>query len=162
MSTTDIFYASVVITLVVGIFSIALSYVDVTGLAIIHNATSTLPTVQGISQLHSDLTTFSTFFPDIAAFMCILLILESWVLSFYIKAHPLAAVGAIFLLFVYLIPSFYVSNVAVQVARLPEFASVISNAGVLMVLFINMPVILLFGAGIDIIIAFLAATDRIG
>lgn len=166
MSTLDIFYSVVVISFIMGIFGLAFSYTDVTVVTAVSNlfnqtyAQTGYQEMPALQQMSSFFYQFSFIFPDMAALSAIILIASSWMLSFFIKAHPLAAIGAIAMLVVYTIASFYVSNVAVQVARLPVFSAIVTNAGasgLLLLLWINMPVILVIASVIDIAIAFTAA-----
>lgn len=156
MSTLDIFYATVVIAFVVGLLSMFFSYADYTTIGYIQNATNVLPNIAGPSTLLSDSKQFSLFFPDLTALMVMILITESWILSFYLSSHPVAAVLGIFALFAYMIISYYVSNEAVAIARESVFAPIISASNPLLFIFINMPTILAFAAVIDIAIAFTA------
>ena len=159
MTMEDIFYTSVVVCFVVGILSLFLSYATTTGISALSagiNATG-LPNLPGVVSLSSGLYNFAFFFPDLAAIMVIVLIIQTWILSWFIKAHPLAAVSGIFALFGYTIVSFFVSNAVVGVARLPLFSPVIAFANPLLFLFINMPVVLFLAGIVDIAVALTAA-----
>lgn len=157
-----------------GIFGLAFSTIDIQSInatshafnityAALPGTTNTLvyQNIHGsIQSLSNTLYQFSFFFPDLAAIGCILLIVESWMLSFFIKAHPLAAVGAIAMLLVYTIASFFISNSAITIARLPVFSAVIANAGassLLLVIWINAPILLVLASVVDIGIAFTAS-----
>ena len=89
--------------------------------------------------------------------MTLLLILETWMLSYFIRASPLAAIYSVAMLVAYTIVSFFVSNTAIVVARLPVFAAIAGSGNLLFLMYLNMPVILVFASLIDIIISFLAA-----
>lgn len=164
MSTLDIFYAAVVISFVLGILGLAFSYTDTSAISAVASAMNQtynslgLQPLPGFQQLSNNLYAFSFFFPEIAAIAVILLCIESLIMSFFIKAHPLAAVFAIFMLVVYTIASFFVSNISVQVARLAIFSNVVSGpATLLLIIWINMPVILVFFSVIDTAIALTAS-----
>ena len=165
ISTFDIFMSVVVISFIMGIVGLSFSYLDVLGIGTtssIFNQTYTtmhLPPNQAIQTLSSNLYQFSFVFPTIAAIATLLLIIESWMLSFFIKAHPLAAVGAIAMLVVYTLVSFYVSNASIGIIRLPVFQAIVNSgsANLLIVIWLNMPIILLFSSIVDIAIAFTAS-----
>ena len=170
MTVLDIFATIVIISFVVGIISIVLSYVTFTGTTILIQLNTNL-NASGIHQLPAINTLlqnsnqFSLTFPTIAFAMVVILIVESLLLSFFIKSHPLAAVLAILLLFVYAGVSMFVSNAALTFVRVlsatntpyVSFATIISNAGPLVFLWINMPYILVFVGLIDIGVALVAA-----
>lgn len=139
------------------------SYTDLTALAAINPAIQQAATAQGLTIMPSIVQQgnffeqFVLFFPDLAAIATLLLIIESFIFSYYIKSSPLGAIFAIAMLFIYTIISFYVANAAIQIARLAIFSGIISSANLLILIYINMPVILLFASCIDIIIAITAA-----
>lgn len=159
ITTEDIFFSIVVICFVVGIFSMALSYTDTTAISMLSSALnqSTLTQMASVQTLASNLYQFSFFFPDLAALMVIVLIIQSFILSFFIKAHPLSAIMGVFSLFGYAIASFYVSNIAVTIVRLPLFTTVIPFSNPLLFLFINMPPILVICGIVDIAVALTAS-----
>jgi hypothetical protein len=157
MSATDIFFSLCVISLILGIIAMTFSYADVTALGYISNAVSTLPNIQGPATLSADLTNFSYFFPDLAAMATLILVASSLMLSWYLKAALLAAIGAIFMLIVYTIASFFISNVAVQIAHLGIYSTIISHANLLLLIWINMPSLLVLFCVVDIGIALTAA-----
>jgi hypothetical protein len=146
-----------------GTLGLSFAYADTTTISYISSAINStyknanITPVVNTNALSNALYNFSFFFPDIAAIACILLIIESWMLSFFIKAHPLAAVGATAMLTLYTIGSFYVSNVAIQIARLAIFSGVVSSSNLLFLIWLNMPVILVIAGVVDIAIALSAA-----
>jgi hypothetical protein len=157
MTTYDQFISTVVVVFIAGIFSLVLSWMDITTIGYIVLAFSHSPNLPAIATLSSNLITFASFLPDFAAIIGLILMIESWILSYFIKSHPLGAVMGIFLLFGFTIVSFYVSNTAVQVARLPWMSPVLLHASLLLFMFINMPIILIFACIVDIGIALTAA-----
>jgi len=162
MTALDQFTVVVVILFVVGIFSLVLTYLDLVGLSAIHGAFDGIQTYPAITQMVNNFGTLADFFPTLAVLMVITMIITSWMLSWFQKNHPLAAVVAIVFMVFYVMVSFFVSNEAVTVARLPIFSSVLSSANLLLLFFINMPVILFLATIVDIFIAVAAATGRIG
>lgn len=159
ITTEDIFFSLVIICFVIGILSMLFSWMDVTSLGYISNAINQtgLPQLPAVQTLSSNLTQFSYFFPDLAALMVVVLIVQSWILSFFIKAHPLSAIMGVFSLFGYAIASFFVSNAAVSIARLALFSPIIAFSNPLLFLFLNMPPILVICGIIDIAIALTSA-----
>lgn len=157
MSVTDIFFATCVISFIMGLFALSLSYVDYVAIGYLINATNSLPNTPGVLSLLQNTQQLSLFWPDIAALATIILILESWILSFFIKAHPLAAVSGVFMLFAYTIVSFFISNTAIGLARMAIFAPIISNANPLLLIWINAPILCVIGGVVDIAIALTAA-----
>ena len=151
-----------------GLFALSFSYLDVIGLTYISNAfnqtyaQSGIVPVVNVQSLSNSLYQFSFFWPDLAAICSLILIVESWMLSFFLRATPLAAVPSIFLLVVYTVASMEVSNAAVNIARLPVWQPIIAQGGLLLILWVNMPVILIIASIIDIAIALLGAAARLG
>ena len=151
----DIFFSVCVISAIVGIIFMAMSYVDVTGISEVSNATAGLPTYTP-STMASSFTQTALFLPTLAVIMVVVLILESWILSAFIKASPLSAVVAIAFLVVYTIASFFISNAMIQVMNVVPIFHNATNANLLFLFFANMPTILVFATVIDIGIAMLA------
>lgn len=143
------------LALIIGIPSMFFSYIDFTGIGYVSQAVNQtgIPLMPSINTLSSNLQQFSLFFPDLALLCIVILVADSWILSFYIKADLLGAVIAVFSLFAYTIASFFVSNAAVTVARNPVFAPIIASANPLLFFYINLPVILIICCVIDIAIA---------
>ena len=170
MTTLDVFAAIVVISFVVGIISIVLSYVTFTGTSILIQLNGNLNSsgihqLPAINTLLQNSNQFSLTFPTIAFIMVLILVIESLLLSFFIKSHPLAAVLAIVLLFVYAGISMFVSNAAISFVRIlsntsspyVSFSTIINSAGPLVFLWVNMPYILVFVGILDIAVALISA-----
>jgi hypothetical protein len=104
----------------------------------------------------SSLTQTALLFPTLAVIMVIVLIIESWILSAFIKASPLSAVVALAFLVVYTIASFFIANTMVQVMDSVPMFHTATNANLLFLFFGNMSQILVFCTIIDISIAMLA------
>ena len=134
---------------------LSLSYVDVTGIAAVSNATAGIPTYTP-SSMSSSFTQTALLFPTLAVIMVVVLIIESWILSAFIKASPLSAVVALAFLVVYTIASFFIANPMVQVMDSVPIFHTATNANLLMLFYANMSDILVFSAIIDIGIAMLA------
>ena len=134
---------------------LSLSYVDVTGIAAVSNATAGIPTYTP-SSMSSSFTQTALLFPTLAVIMVVVLIIESWILSAFIKASPLSAVVALAFLVVYTIASFFIANTMVQVMDSVPIFHTATNANLLMLFYANLSYILVFSAIIDIGIAMLA------
>ena len=105
---------------------------------------------------------FATFFPDLGVILAIVLIAETWMLSAFIKSHPLAAVVGIISLFAYTIAAFFISNAMIGAVRgvgnaIPSFANYLSFAGPIIQFWIYLPIIGIVATIIDISIAVVAA-----
>jgi hypothetical protein len=111
------------------------------------------PAVQAANGLNTQLRGFILFLPDLAALGIICLMAQCFILSWFIQSHPLAAVGGIFLLVIFTLISFYISNFSIQIASLSVFASIIGSAGLLLEILINLPVIMLVSCCADIAIS---------
>ncbi len=166
MTALDIFIGVVIAGLfVAGIISIALGYADWYVIGIIQNLNAGLPPSvnpgTAANSLLSFSSTFSQFFPTLAVALSIALMAETWLLSAFIKSHPLAAVVGIVALVFYTIASFYIANTAIGVVRmltvLPQFSSYIASANPLLYAWIYLPYILVVGTIIDITIGIVAA-----
>ena len=134
---------------------LSLSYIDVTGIAAVSNATAGIPTYTP-SSMSSSFTQTALLFPTLAVIMVVVLIIESWILSAFIKASPLSAVVALAFLVVYTIASFFIANTMVQVMDSVPIFHTATNANLLMLFYANLSYILVFSAIIDIGIAMLA------
>ena len=163
MTVRDIFTATILVSYVVGIISLIMSYVVFTGTGILIAMNANMINNNGIQQMPAINTllqnsqSFSLVFPDLAGFMVVILITETIILSFFIKAHPLASVLAILMLFVYAGASFFVSNVLVSIARMSVWAPIIASANWLTFIWINAPVILVIAGLVDIAAAWVSA-----
>lgn len=162
----DIFAAIFVAGFVITLIAFALTWAVFTSLSYTTPVFTALQTQLGVSnapeviavnQLNSNLQGFILFIPDLGALMIILMIIASWILSFQIKAHPLAAVGAIFLLVPFTIISYYISNTLIQIFSISMFSTIIGSAGLLLEFWINAPVILVICTIIDIAICLTAS-----
>lgn len=156
MTTLDMFGVIVILTFTVGVFSMVLTYIVYSGLTYLQTATANIPVYPGFDII-SHAKAFSLFIPTFAALMIVALIGQAFILSFFIKAHPLSAIIALLLLFGYTIISFYVSNTLIQIARLPLFSPFASSSNFLFFFFLNLPVILVVCSVVDIGIALTAA-----
>ena len=134
---------------------LALSYIDVTGISAVSTATAGIPTYTP-SSMSSSFTQTALLFPTLAVIMVVVLIIESWILSAFIKASPLSAVVAIAFLVVYTIASFFIANTMVQVMDSVPIFHTATNANLLFLFYANMSSILVFACIIDIGIAMLA------
>lgn len=150
------FVVIVIVSLCVGIIMMSLSLATYTALTYICPVIGALPSYGGFNNC-SFAESFELSLMTWAFIMVMILIAEAWLLSFYIEAHPLAAVVGVFSLIIYVIVSFYVSNAAVGLARLAVFSPIIANANLLLYLYINLSPILIFATLIDIGIAVTAS-----
>lgn len=162
MTALDIFVGVICIGLFVsGIFTMSLGFADWYVIGVIQNFNAGLPASvnpgSAVASLLSFSSTFSTFMPTLSVILMIVLIAETWMLSAFIKSHPLAAVVGIVSLIFYTIASFFISNIAIQVARLPIFANYVGYANPLLVAFIYAPYILVIATLIDLTIGIVAA-----
>ncbi|MGC9099614.1 MAG: hypothetical protein ACP5HW_03675 [Candidatus Micrarchaeia archaeon] len=156
MSAIDIFTAVVIIGFVLGLLLMIVSFIGLTGMGAIkelNNVTTQNPvgsTIVGFGN------SFYTFFPSLTVIFVFILIIESWMLSAFLKSHPLAAVvGIVFLVF-YTIISFFVSNYAVMLLKNPVFNNLVSHNMLLALFYLNMPTILVISTIVDIFIGVLA------
>jgi hypothetical protein len=157
------FFVIVIVSFVVGILLLTISYFGLTtmsALAQINTVAANTPgigVVPGGATMVSFGTRFFKFFPDITVIFVIIMIAESWMLSAFLKSHPLGAVVAIVFLVLYTIVSFYISNEAVAILKTGVFNSVLPSNSLLALFYLNMPVILIFATIIDIAIGVMAA-----
>ncbi|MEM3470588.1 MAG: hypothetical protein QXZ36_07600 [Thermoproteota archaeon] len=161
MAAYDIFFAVVILSTILEIIFLPLTYVVYSSMSLVQNAIANIPTFAPVSSITTMSKSFILFIPTAAALMVYLLILESWILSFFIKGHPLGAVYAIVMLFVFTIASFFVANEVVVLTRAiqaasPTFATILSNSSFMLFTIINMPYILVFATVVDIGIAVVA------
>jgi hypothetical protein len=87
---------------------------------------------------------------------------ETWMLSAFIKSHPLAAVVGVVSLFAYTIAAFFISNAMIGAVRgvanaIPSFASYLGFAGPIIQFWIYLPIIGVVATIIDLTIAVVAA-----
>ena len=162
MTALDIFVGVICVGLFVsGIITMSLGFADWYVIGVIQNFNNGLPASvnpgSAVASLLSFSSTFATFMPTLSVILMIVLIAETWMLSAFIKSHPLAAVIGIVSLVFYTIASFFIANTAIQVARLPIFANYIGYANPLLVAFIYAPYILVIATLIDLTIGIVAA-----
>ncbi len=157
MTTTDIFFAVVVIGLIFGLVAQVFSYMDVTALGYINSAFVNLPNILNTTSTTNAFTTISYFWPTMAGLAIILLIAATWVLSFNIKASPLAAVYGTVLLWIYTGISFYVANAEVMLEQTSFFSAFAAHASFLVLIWVNGPILLAIAGVVDIGISILGS-----
>lgn len=156
MTVLDIFVAVIVVASVLGLIMLTLSYVAITGITFVSNATANLPTYTPTS-LASSLQSTALFLPDIAVILIIVLIVFSWMLSAFIKSNPLAVVISISWLIFYTVVAFFMAHYMISTIDATSiFASLGSSPNILYLFWANMPIILLVSSIVDITIAVLA------
>ncbi len=156
MSAIDIFTAVVIIGFVLGLLLMIASFIGLTGMSAINDLNNDVGQNPVGSTIVSFGNSFYTFFPSITVIFVFILVIESWMLSAFLKSHPLAAVvGMVFLTF-YTIISFFISNYAVMLLKNPIFNSLISHNSLLALFYLNMPTILVISTVIDVFIGVLA------
>lgn len=133
-----------------------LAYFDFVGITAVSNSFNGIQTMTP-SNFSSNMLQTALFLPNIGALMILIMIGSSWMLSFFFKAHPLAAIYAIAMLIIYLAISFFVSNAMIQVMRISSFSTILPNAGLLVYIMMNMPLILVFATVVDVAIAIISA-----
>lgn len=152
MTVIDIFYAVIIVSSILGLIMLSISYVVVSGINLISSAVANIPTYTPTS-LSSGLISTAEFLPTIAVILVIVLIVFSWMLSAFIKASPIGAVISIGWLILYTIIAFFMSHFLISAARISIFTSLGANANLLFLFWANMPVILVFATIVDIVIA---------
>ncbi len=152
MTSLDQFFAIVVVASVVGLLLLSLSYVDVSAITVIDNATANITTFTPASFAQANIST-AKFFGTIAVILVIVLIIYSWMLSAFIKASPLSSVISIAYLIVYSIVAILMSHYMIDAAHISIFTSLGGSANLVFLFWANMPVILIFATVIDIGIA---------
>lgn len=159
MTVEDVAISLNAICFIIGILSLFFAYADTTAISQLSHAINQtgLPQMPSVQALSSNLYNFSFFFPDLAILMVVVMITQSFILDFFIKSHPLAAVSGVLTLFGYTIISFFVSNAFITVARLSIFSGVISFANPLLFIMINAPVITLICGCVSIALCLTAA-----
>ena len=167
MTATDIFIGVIIIgTVIAGLITVFLGYADYYVIGTIQNFNKGLPPSVNPGAATTSLLNFSssfaTFFPDLSVVLAIVLMAETWMLSAFIKSHPLAAVVGVVSLFAYTIAAFFISNAMIGAVRgvanaIPSFASYLSFAGPIIQFWIYLPIIGVVATIIDISIAVVAA-----
>lgn len=155
MSALDIFFAVVVFSSILTLIALVLTLVVVDGIGYVNNAVANVPTMTP-SSFSGNMESTAMFLPTLAGLMVIMMIAASWILSFFIKSHPLGAVYAMVFLILYTIVSLFVSNAMVQVLRLNVFSTVIGSGSLPIFIIVNMPIILIFATLVDIAISVFA------
>ena len=167
MTATDIFIGVIIIgTVIAGLITVFLGYADYYVIGTIQNFNKGLPPSvnpgSSTTKLLSFSSNFATFFPDLSVVLAIVLMAETWMLSAFIKSHPLAAVVGVVSLFAYTIAAFFISNAMIGAVRgvgnaIPSFATYLGFAGPIIQFWIYLPIIGVIATIIDITIAVVAA-----
>lgn len=157
MTATDIFIVVVFISAIAGLLTLSASYVAVTGISALVNATANIPSYTPSSLFSNSISTVE-FLPTASVILVIVMILFAWMLSAFIKASPLGAVISIAWLVIYTIAATFMSHYLISAARISVFTSMGTNANFIFLFWANMPIILIFATIIDIAIAMLALT----
>lgn len=156
MTVLDIFMAVIVVSSILGLLLLAVSYISVNGMTLVQNATANIPTYTPAS-LTTSLQSTVSFLPTLSVICVIVLIVFSWMLSAFIKSNPLAVVISIIWLIVYTIIAFFMSHYLIStVEGITIFQSLGSGPNLLYLFWANLPIILLVASLVDITIAVLA------
>lgn len=156
MTAIDMFESIVVVSAVLSLLCMAVSYVAISGLTSLQTSIAGIPTYTPSSLINGGIA-IAQWLPAASVIFVMVLIIFSWMLSAYIKASGLGAVISIAWLSIYTIISFFVSNALVDAVRsVPQFISLGASINFVLLFWANMPLILLFSTIIDIGIAFLA------
>lgn len=156
MTVLDIFMAVIVVSSVLGLLLLAVSYISVNGMTLVQNATANIPTYTPAS-LTTSLQSTVSFLPTLSVIFVIVLIVFSWMLSAFIKSNPLAVVISIIWLIFYTIIAFFMSHYLIStVEGITIFQSLGSGPNLLYLFWANLPIILLVASLVDITIAVLA------
>jgi hypothetical protein len=156
MTVLDIFMAVIVVSSVLGLLLLAVSYISVNGMTLVQNATANIPTYTPAS-LTTSLQSTVSFLPTLSVIFVIVLIVFSWMLSAFIKSNPLAVVISIIWLIFYTIIAFFMSHYLINtVEGITIFQSLGSGPNLLYLFWANLPIILLVASLVDITIAVLA------
>ncbi len=156
MTVLDIFMAVIVVSSVLGLLLLAVSYISVNGMTLVQNATANIPTYTPAS-LTTSLQSTVSFLPTLSVIFVIVLIVFSWMLSAFIKSNPLAVVISIIWLIFYTIIAFFMAHYLIStVEGITIFQSLGSGPNLLYLFWANLPIILLVASLVDITIAVLA------
>lgn len=156
MTVLDIFMAVIVVSSVLGLLLLAVSYISVNGMTLVQNATANIPTYTPAS-LTTSLQSTVSFLPTLSVICVIVLIVFSWMLSAFIKSNPLAVVISIIWLIFYTIIAFFMAHYLIStVEGITIFQSLGSGPNLLYLFWANLPIILLVASLVDITIAVLA------
>jgi len=158
MTTLDIFWAVVVVSSALGLLMLTLSYVGITGMSYIANATANMPSYYNVQSATSMFSGTESFLVSLSVFFVIILIAVSWMLGAFFKASPLSAVVSIVWLFLYTAASIFVSHYLIATAKMITIYNTLGGSGNLLFLFwANMPTILVIASLVDLAIAVTAA-----
>jgi hypothetical protein len=156
MTVLDIFVAVIIVSSVLGLLLLSLSYVAVNGITLVQNVTANIPTFTPAS-FSANLKSTASFLPAISVIFVVVLIVFSWMLSAFIKSSPLAVVVSIVWLIFYTMVSFFMAHYLIStVDGIAVFSSLGSSPNLLYLFWANMPLILLVASLVDIGIAALA------
>lgn len=156
MTVLDIFVAVIVVSSILGLMLLSLSYVAITGITVLQNATANIPSFTPTS-LSASLKTTASFLPTLAVIFVVVLIIFSWMLSAFIKSNPLAVVISIVWLIFYTIISFFMAHYLIStVDGIAVFKSLGASPNLLYLFWANIPIILLVASLVDIAIAVMA------
>jgi len=158
MTMLDIFWAVVVVSSAVGLLMLTLSYVGITGMTYIANATANIPSYYNVQSATAMFSGTEGFLINMSVFFVIILIVVSWMLGAFFKASPLSAVVSVAWLFIYTFVSIFVSHYLIAAVKMISIYNSLGSSANLMFLFwANMPVILVVASLIDLGIAVTAA-----
>ena len=158
MTTLDIFWAVVVVSSALGLLMLTLSYVGITGMTYIANATASMPSYYSVQSATSMFSGTEKFLVGLSVFFVVILIAVSWMLGAFFKASPLSAVVSVVWLFIYTAIAVFVSHYLVATAKMITIYNTLGNSGNLLFLFwANMPTILVIASLVDLAIAVTAA-----
>jgi len=158
MTTLDIFWAVAVVSSALGLLMLTLSYVGITGMTYIANATAGIPSYYNVQSATSMFSGTEKFLVGLSVFFVIILIVVSWMLGAFFKASPLSAVVSVVWLFIYTAVAIFISHYLVATAKMITIYNTLGNSGNLLFLFwANMPTILVIASLVDLAIAVTAA-----
>jgi hypothetical protein len=158
MTTLDIFWAVVVVSSALGLLMLTLSYVSITGMETITNATANIPSYYNATGATAMFSGTENFLVSLSVFFVIILIAVSWMLGAFFKASPLSAVVSVVWLFLYTAVAIFVSHYLIATVKMIAIYNTIGSSGNLLFLFwANMPTILVIASLVDLAIAVTAA-----
>jgi len=158
MTTLDIFWAVVVVSSILGILMLTLSYIGITGMSYVFNATANIPSFYPSSSAVAMFSGTEKLLVSMSVFFIIILIVVSWLLGAFFKASPLSAVVSVAWLFIYTLISIFISHYLIVATKFVTIFNTLGSSGNLLFLFwANMPTILVIASLIDLAIAVTAA-----
>jgi len=158
MTTLDIFWAVVVVSSVLGLLMLTLSYVGITGMTYVANATANIPSYYNVTSATAMFSGTEKLLVTMSVLFIVILIVVSWMLGAFFKASPLSAVVSVAWLFIYTVVAIFISHYLVATAKaIPIFNTLGSSGNLLFLFWANMPVILVIASIIDLGIAVTAA-----